>query len=1127
MEEELKYKKAYLNRMRHVWLMLLVQVAFLVVIIVASIVNTWSGLYQDAQKTSLNASARYDDIMEGYKASFQSILIPIIDKIEEDPSFDEMQSWLQGKEEEFSQAVGEDVYDGIAFTYKGGYAHSWDYGDYSDYDPNTRPWYQQAQKADGEIALVAPYVTFTSEVNAEENADIVMSIAQKYNDEISFDLDLKLPKLKSILEEIKLLYKNEVIILYNSAGEILSTSAEELYAHNAYDSDDAVTESLGNVIEKDEKALDVLQIDFVGGKLHYLYFSNDAMGNTLCIMVPAFDIFMRKFFLTTLICGFLMIFVIYAFVKNRRNAFEFTERDRRLEVIENNIQKERLYVDVDHMIFFGNDMAKKNTENVTYEELYKLICSRIVKREDLPRVAAFLSPEVIRTCFDQLYVIKRERFLMTMQNQEGVMEEKTIEIGRLAFVQNRTHMVEIALLDATESVDLLKEALREAKKLKKEKEDEYNRFMSYICMAEDGVEELNIKDHTITRYYVEDRELQQQTISYPGMPFELFHEDDRARAHELYDEDKLLLLCQNEETSYSELRMKWYDAAEYRWCNVIVLGLPMTEKTPFNVLVLIKDTHEIKTKQIEQQKALEDAFRLAEEGSQAKGSFLSNMSHEIRTPLNAIIGYLTIASDKDSTESKKDYCIENCQIASKHLLQIINDILDMSSIENGKLKIAHEEFDLKSEISDITSIFYQNSKLKNVNFETHIENVTEEWVVGDQLRTNQVLMNLLSNAVKFTPEQGTVELKVEQLRKDDQRVYMKFTVRDTGIGMSEEYMSRIFHPFEQEYAGTAKKYGGSGLGLSITNNLVQMMGGHIDVASKQNEGTTFEVTMFFGIATSQHASNVQADYSHVRVLVVDDQSDECSYIKMMLKRCGAKADSVTSGTAALKKIRARKGSDYDYNLCIIDWNMPEMDGCEVTKKIRTELGGDMPIIIASAYDISEIEEEAKHSGANKVVAKPLFQSTLFDILVTMFGKYDPESEKQEKVQMDLSGLHVLLAEDNPMNMDIATTIMEKVGIKVDQAIDGKEAMEKFLASEAGTYQLILMDVQMPVMDGYEATEAIRESNHPEAQTIPIAAMTANAFAEDVAEALSRGMNAHIAKPINYDKLFEVLQKFSK
>ena len=535
------------------------------------------------------------------------------------------------------------------------------------------------------------------------------------------------------------------------------------------------------------------------------------------------------------------------------------------------------------------------------------------------------------------------------------------------------------------------------------------------------------------------------------------------------------------------------------------------------------------TRRLEEQSvALTDALENAKEASMAKGSFLSNMSHEIRTPLNAIIGYLSIAQDEDASPEKIRHCIENSEIASRHLLQIIGDVLDMSAIESGKLKIAHEDFDLKKEIMDVTTIFFQNAKAKGVNFETHIDELTVEWVVGDQLRLNQVLMNLLSNAVKFTPEDGHVYLDIAQKNEDERNIYIQFKVSDTGIGMSEEYMTRLFHPFEQENATTAKKYGGSGLGLSITNNLVSMMNGKISVKSRQNVGTTFTVTMHFEKSDhnpEHHASGT--DYSHVRALVVDDQEAEGTYVKRMLKRCGVKSDTVTSGMEAIHKLKTRMGSDYAYDMCILDWNMPEMNGIQVAKKIRELYGTELPVIIATAYDVTELEDEAKSVGVNKVVTKPLFQSTLFDLLVSHFGKYEPAASGADAVKkIDMSGIRIILAEDNAMNMDIAVTILEKAGIQVDQAVDGKVASDLFLNAPAGTYDLILMDVQMPVMDGYEATRIIRESTHQEAESIPIIAMTANAFAEDVAEALAKGMNAHISKPVNYDKLFQVLQKFT-
>ena len=661
-----------------------------------------------------------------------------------------------------------------------------------------------------------------------------------------------------------------------------------------------------------------------------------------------------------------------------------------------------------------------------------------------------------------------------------------------------------------------------------QKNKELERFIGYVCKANSSVMEVNFQSGKSREFLLKDGHVQYESSVYAyndAVTRQHIPEEDYKNITDVVNAENIGEIIDRGEDRYFEYRAL-HDGV-YRWYAVTMAAIPKDEAHPKNVIIFKRDIDELKRKEEETRQSLKDALEAANQASKSKGNFLSNMSHEIRTPLNAIIGYLTLARDEDVSREKLLHCLDNCDVASKHLLQIINDILDMSSIESGKLKIAHDEFNLKKEITDITTIFFQTAKNKGVEFETMVDNLTQEWVIGDQLRLNQVLMNLLSNAVKFTPEHGTVQLLIRQMNEDAEKVYVQFTVTDTGIGMSEEYMSRIFRPFEQEYAGTAKKFGGSGLGLSITNNLIHMMGGTITVKSRQNEGTAFTVTMYFEKTEKKHeAIRIPADYSRVRALIVDDKEEEGTYIKTMLKRCGVKSDSVTSGEAALKRIRSRMGGDYSYDLCIIDWVMPEMDGGEVTRRIREQFGEKLPIIIATAYDITEFEDEAKAAGADRIIAKPLFQSTLFDLLVSVFGKYDPEaagSGQQEK--LDMSNVRLLLAEDNPMNMEIAVTMLEKAGITVDQAFNGQEAYDRFTAAPAGTYNMILMDVQMPVLDGYEATRKIRNSDHPDAKTIPIIAMTANAFAEDVAEALANGMNAHIAKPINYDKLFALLKKY--
>lgn len=716
----------------------------------------------------------------------------------------------------------------------------------------------------------------------------------------------------------------------------------------------------------------------------------------------------------------------------------------------------------------------------------------------------------------------------------AVKRNTDFSIGKLTMTQllwrNPTILIVIiALLSALVILLVYGFQRKKNERVEQEKNRELERFIGYVCKAYSSVMEVNFKTGKAKEYELKNGHIEMLDSDFKYTDKELLHEemsdDDFSNITSSVNANTIDEMIEHGEDRYFEYRMKV--PGGYHWYAVTMTAIPRDEEHPRNVILFQRDIDELKKKEEETKQSLKDALEAANQASASKGSFLSNMSHEIRTPLNAIIGYLTLAKDRDVTPDKLKHCIDNCDVASRHLLQIINDILDMSSIETGKLKIAHEEFDLKKEIMDITTIFFQNAKSKGVEFETRIDNLTEEWVIGDQLRLNQILMNLLSNAVKFTPDKGNVKLTIQQINEDEKKVFLQFIVSDTGIGMSEEYMSRIFKPFEQENAGTAKKFGGSGLGLSITNNLIKMMGGTIIVQSKQNEGTTFKVTLYFDKSQMSHEKKSHVDYSHVRVLVVDDKEDECTYVKEMLKRCGVRADFVTSGEAALKRVKSRMGGDYPYDLCIIDWNMPGMNGCEVTRSMRQELGAKLPIIIATAYDITEFSDEAKEAGADRIVAKPLFQSTLFDILVSTFGEYDPEAVADaDKKRIDMSGVRVLLAEDNPMNMDIAVTILEKSGIRVDQASNGEEAYQCFLSAEKGTYDLILMDVQMPVMDGYEATRKIRNSNHPEAKSIPIIAMTANAFAEDVAEALSNGMDAHIAKPINYDKLFELLQKYS-
>lgn len=442
------------------------------------------------------------------------------------------------------------------------------------------------------------------------------------------------------------------------------------------------------------------------------------------------------------------------------------------------------------------------------------------------------------------------------------------------------------------------------------------------------------------------------------------------------------------------------------------------------------------------------------------------------------------------------------------------------------MKIAHELFDFKQLISALSTMYYSQCNQKGVVFETILTGITEESLIGDKLRLNQILLNLLSNAVKFTSKGGKITLGIAQQRIQSNRVYICFSVQDTGIGMDEEFRSRIFTPFEQESAVTAQRNGGSGLGLSIAKNLVDMMDGTIQVDSQKGVGTTFEVTIPFGYDDNHTHSqlNEQYDFSHVHVLIVDDEENVREYMGLLMQRCHVNFEVAKSGMEAVKKLSMAIAREEYFDLCLMDWKMPGLDGIETVKLIREISHGGLPIVIVTGYDFSEIESEARAAGVNHIVSKPLFQSSLFDILVSNYGGYTPK-DTLDTFKHDFTGVQILVAEDNYVNMDIATRLLEKVHITVDKAADGKEALDKFITSAPGKYDVIFMDVQMPVMDGYTATKAIRASAHLEAKTIPVFAMTANAFQEDIAKSLEAGMNEHISKPMDADALFAVLEKY--
>ncbi len=531
------------------------------------------------------------------------------------------------------------------------------------------------------------------------------------------------------------------------------------------------------------------------------------------------------------------------------------------------------------------------------------------------------------------------------------------------------------------------------------------------------------------------------------------------------------------------------------------------------------------TKIIEHQKTLSDALISAQNANNAKRNFLSRMSHEIRTPMNTIIGMTSIAFKHIDDLSYVENCLKKITYSSGHLLALINDILDMSKIEDNKLSITNELFDLRKLVESVTTIIYPQTADKKQNFEVTVSGLIDEKLIGDSLRVNQILINLLSNAVKFTPQSGQIRLEIIKLRENNNQVYLRFVVRDTGIGMSEEFLGRLYSPFEQADNSIAQKYGGSGLGMSITKNLVSLMNGTISVSSKEGSGTEFVVELPFEL--SEHKKTQSQEFNHLNVLIVDDDKNTCEHATIVMEQIGLHASWVCSGREAITSVKNAHDMGKDFDVCFIDWCMPEMDGIETTRNIRNIIGTETLIIIISAFDWSDIESEAREAGANAFISKPLFASSISTALNTVsWSKHAVvTNETSDNMLYNFNGKKILLAEDNIINQEIAIILLNDVGIVVECAENGEEALQMFEKSKEGEYSMILMDIQMPKMNGYEAARAIRKSMHKVAKTIPIIAMTANAFNDDVTAALESGMNGHISKPIDVDILYSTVASY--
>ena len=532
-----------------------------------------------------------------------------------------------------------------------------------------------------------------------------------------------------------------------------------------------------------------------------------------------------------------------------------------------------------------------------------------------------------------------------------------------------------------------------------------------------------------------------------------------------------------------------------------------------------------RTRERKDRNSLAEALHMAQAANDAKSAFLGSVSHDIRTPMNAIIGFLALMRDEaDNPDMVREYT-QRIDAASQHLLGLINDVLDMNKIESGSTTLSISELNLADVIDEINTIIRPQAKAKGQTFDIFVSHLAYEHLMGDKMRINQILINLLSNAVKYTQESGAIEMRVEELPQvamDYSRV--RFTIKDNGYGMSEDYLKVIFDPFTREETKTTHEIQGTGLGMAITKSLVDLMGGTIQVESAPGKGSTFTVELELRIqeeAQREEDPSFWDDHRLTRMIVADDDEQVCQNIARSMAKTGVATDYATSGETAIRMMRENREAGRPYDLILLDWKMPDLDGLETARLIRKNYSKKIPILLLTAYDWSDIEQEAMEIGVNHFMPKPFFMSTFKEAIRRVMGS----TEKKQEIQSDaVRNKHILVVDDIEVNRIILVKILSTLGASCDTAGNGQEAVEKFEASQPGEYDLILMDVQMPVMNGYEATRAIRSGSHPMARSIPVIAMTANAFVDDVREAIASGMDAHIAKPVQIDNLKATIQQ---